>query len=593
MGHGHHGHPHHPLGRSVITIPKAVASMSMPLPSTQDDQDAQGGDMAGYDGTDPLLMGMDPLGDKDGGKKPTQKKRRSRGIYREMAALGILPPDAQPRTERRRKEDKLGAGGQERQQQGSGTSPGGREERGGDSNSRKRQRENKKPSRSTFIPPTLVEGSDSPNAEPGTGSQKNKGVVNVVNAHPTPKLKIKFGELQSGKGGVASPAVQAAVGAGGNHLSDSDKETPNKKAKGRPPKKRVLPTTANTQGAEGGQEGTGQHSGSTGTPQLQKEGQAGGSTGSGGAGGSGAAQAQPTPMEEQMELLRRESLKFREKIMADYAAQEQQAILKLSGTRRSKKQKRRAGASGGPSEASEQEDGGAATDASSVRSKSPAEIKIIDGPKPKLILRFGKKKGRKEKLKGEGLEGGSGTTSDNSCSSGRNSASLSVAGSQNGVAGGVVLPEEKQNGPPTGPTGPVAAENNNNNDNNKEKDQVASQQLVATPQEVRNGGGPTTPAVPGEKGKVGKGKKAGDKDKDKTTDKPYTPIKLKLSRCFEGSYSLKKKEAAAGAAAKGEIPETSTGPPAAAASEASAEVGDKEALTPPTTGQKEQAGLVR
>lgn len=439
-------HPHHPLGRSVITIPKAVASMSILPP--QDDHDPGAGDP----NEDPL----DPSNWKDKDiKQPTQKKRRSRGIYREMAALGILPPDAAPRNERRRDKNAT-------------SSPSG-----SDSN-RKRVRESKKP-RSTFIPPTLAENVDSP-AGAGEGkpitpagvppSKDGVSVVNVVN-HPTPKLKIKLGELAS------SGAIQNNT----NH-SDSDKETPNKKAKGRPPKKRVLSDAPPSQGSSSS---------------------------------SGASSS----VAQQMELLKRESMKYREMIMKEYATAEQQEILKLSGTRRGKK-KRKGG--GGPTESE--------TDDSSVRSKSPAEIKIIDGPKPKLILRFGSKKGKK----GKGSEGGSGATSDNSCSSGRTSV-------QEKISNGLPPKTEEE---PTNDTEPATAPKEVNLNNN----------TVPSGEGSRNGATDKVliVEVPKEEPKpTGKGPSNLD-EASGDGGKPYTPIRLKLSRC-SGSYSLKegaKREEAAG-----------------------------------------------
>lgn len=364
-------HPHHPISRSVITIPKAVASMSI-LPTKEDyrldnpeGNESNDSNEIGL-GFEELWPGrVSPISSKTEKEKTegTQKKRRSRGIYREMAALGLPTPDA-PR-ERRRERNASATG--------SGNTPS-------DSNSRKRIRGSNKPSRSTFIPPTLAESADAPvgikssigmssggpailatlamrNANKESNSNNNPSasavstVVNVVN-HPTPKLKIKFGDLSNSVGGgsSSSSSLPSGISLGSsslannssNHLSDSDRDTPNKKAKGRPPKKRGLLTT-------------------------------------------NPISSLPTPTDAAktsslMEKLKRENLNFREEIMKEYAMAEQQEILKLSGTRRNKKKKRKAGASTAGSETD---------DTASVRSKSP-EVKVIDGPKPKLILRFGK-----------------------------------------------------------------------------------------------------------------------------------------------------------------------------------------------------------
>jgi hypothetical protein len=157
----------------------------------------------------------------------------------------------------------------------------------------------------------------------------------MASNHPTPKLKIKFGDMSaggSGKGVCTASTVPNTSAPPPNHVDDSDKEGPNKKAKGRPPKKRGISEIS-----------------------------------------------APTP--PTMEELKRQSLMYREMIMKDFKETEERDG-KSSGSKRKKKSKK---SKRGPGEVKSE------TDDSSVRSKSP-ELKVITDSfsGPKLILRFGK-----------------------------------------------------------------------------------------------------------------------------------------------------------------------------------------------------------
>lgn len=299
----------HPLNRSVITIPKAVASMAI-IP-TKDDYRLES--MPNMNDSPYGFGGMSTGLVKD---SATEKRKRNRGM-REMAALGIITCDTPRERRRDRMDTNLSGGNYSSEMMG-----------------KKRGKANKRPVRSTFIPPTLVDPSEaSSNDKKGgiknisvvpslLGANAMSTVVQTLN-HPTPKLKIKFGDLsKSSSGGlIANPA-------GHNHvLSDSsDKEAPNKKAKGRPPKKRGI---------------------------------------------SEIISAAPPTMEE----LKRQNMKFRELVMQDFAVEERKEILSLKGTRKHKKHKRK----GGLLDRETDETG---------RPKSP-EVKVI-AEGSKLILRFGK-----------------------------------------------------------------------------------------------------------------------------------------------------------------------------------------------------------
>lgn len=301
--------------RSIITIPKAVASMAI-IPTKDDYRES----LPNEDLKDLLATNLTGLPNNYPGKGgTTEKRKRNRGI-REMAALGIITCDTPIRERRRDRPD-------------NNTSNFSSEM------GKKRAKANKKPIRSTFIPPTLVDSDHSNNDKKGGNSSKIPGgsssssaslsqnttsaVVTAVN-HPTPKLKIKFGDVSRGPTGASSTSLIS------NHaLSDSsDKEAPNKKAKGRPPKKRGI---------------------------------------------SDLTPAAPPTMED----LKRESMKFREMVMQDFAVEERKEILQLHGTRRHKKHKRKGGAA-----SSETDDGS--------KQQTASEVKVIADGSTKLILRFGK-----------------------------------------------------------------------------------------------------------------------------------------------------------------------------------------------------------
>jgi hypothetical protein len=338
----------HPINRSIITIPKAVASMAI-IPTKDDYRESLPSDnLLGNN-----LSGMSKDAVCSG--QSTEKKKRSRGM-REMVALGIISCDS-PRERRR-----------DRMEGGSLSGSSFSTEMMG----KKRGKGNKRPIRSTFIPPTLVESDTSTGErkssisikgnilQQSTGPKAMSTVVTAVN-HPTPKLKIKFGDMSKGMGGasVSNPSIQNHV------LSDSsDKETPNKKAKGRPPKKRGI---------------------------------------------SEIAAAAPPTMEE----LKRQNMKYREMVMQDFDLEERKEILELRGTRKHKKHKRK-GAS------SETDEGG--------RPKSPNVKVISDGSK--LILRFNKPR--------TAAAGGNG--SENSSNPGETKGKINSTG--NGVAGTEVKSED-------------------------------------------------------------------------------------------------------------------------------------------------------
>lgn len=321
--------------RSIITIPKAVASMAI-IPTKDDYRES----LPNEDPFTANMTGMQINAAKGGA---AEKRKRNRGI-REMAALGIITNDSPRERRRDRADGNLPTSNFSSEMMG-----------------KKRGKANKRPIRSTFIPPTLV---DSEYSDHTITNEKGKGnipttssrminvgpptstvtnatstVVTAVN-HPTPKLKIKFGDLS--KGSTSTLSVSTSIS---NHvLSDSsDKEAPNKKAKGRPPKKR-------------------------GISELN------------------SAAAPPT-----MEELKRESMKFREMVMQDFAVEERKEILQLHGTRKHKKHKRKGGAAS--SETDGGSVGGGPTSTPSVSGSGPPpppEVKVIADGSTKLILRFGK-----------------------------------------------------------------------------------------------------------------------------------------------------------------------------------------------------------
>jgi len=484
----------HPINRSVITIPKAVASMAI-IPTKDDYRESLPGDN---------LLGSSLTGlsqDPSGLGQTVEKKKRSRGM-REMVALGIITND----TPRERRRDRM-----ESSLSGSSFTP---------EMSKKRGKSNKKPIRSTFIPPTLVE-SDASTGDKKSSIPKNanssslssKAISTVVTAvnHPTPKLKIKFGDLSKAIGGSGSPNPAA----NNAHSDSSDKETPNKKAKGRPPKKRGI---------------------------------------------SEIASAAPPTMEE----LKRQSMKFREMVMQDFAVEERKEILQLQGTRRHKKHKRKGGAL-----SSETDDGG--------RPKSP-EVKVItEGSK--LILRFGKARPTASdnsttsatsdvKIKGNGPDGPEdilGTENDSG-----------FTGSSEGSSGSVSeLTGASKEITPT-PALPVTSLIKMETDNGGSVDISESNPAILGSAEVNSdllsygtsllstaAKPPTASDLP-EVGHDFSSQPMDVKplaastpqppDFSKNSDKKLMPIRLKLSRCFEG-YALKKKqEGCAGEGGPGSTP---------------------------------------
>jgi len=293
--------------------------------------------------------------------------------------------------------------------------------------------------RSTFIPPTL----------------EDTGLNSVT--HPTPKLKIKFGGDSNSRIVASSSKNNGEVDTNHNHVSDPD--VPNKKVKGRPPKKRGLCELTMSENM------------SSTAPKSE-------STESSSAGGAGAGNNGNAP--NAMEELKRQSMQFRERMMAQFATEGK-------SKEKTKKHKKK-------SKSGKQRD--------SVGGPNP-QVKVIEDGSKRLILRFGK-------AKGAAPTPPSVVTPD------------PTPGSENVDSGFT--------GSSEGSSSSVTESNNNNSSNHHHHPNASSNSgsnlnagpPIDGPPPIEARGGDEIPPADEAKGEM-------------------MPIRLKLSRCFEG-YSLQRDE---------------------------------------------------